>query len=97
MLDGPFKAAMGITAYVLIVFVKGARAEPNDAAPTMRVSGGIDQIAAQPRSRDSVRSSSVPASRLQPTTSATRIAASLRVSPMAHPLGVTQNSTKASP
>ena len=36
-------------------------------------------------------------SRLYPTTSVTRIAASLRVSPMAHPLSVTQNSTKASP
>ena len=36
---------------------------PEDAA-MMRCDGGIDQIAAQPRSRDGVRSSSVPASRL---------------------------------
>jgi hypothetical protein len=35
----------------------------NDA-PVMGVDGGTDQIATQPRSRDSVRSSSTPASRL---------------------------------
>ena len=35
-----------------------------DDAPVMRGDGGIDQIAAQPPSRDSVRSSSAPASRL---------------------------------
>ena len=35
-----------------------------DDAPVMRVDGGIDQIAPQPRSRDSVRSSSAPARRL---------------------------------
>jgi hypothetical protein len=58
---------------------------------------GINQIAAQPRNRDRVRSSSATASRLLPTTSAAKIAAILRVPPMAHPLGVTQSSTKASP
>jgi uncharacterized protein DUF5681 len=35
-----------------------------DDAPVMGVDGGIDQVGAQPRSRDSVRSPSVPASRL---------------------------------
>ena len=35
-----------------------------DNAAVMRVNRGIDQIARSPRSRDSVRSSSVPASRL---------------------------------
>ena len=44
-------------------------------APVMRGDGGIDQIAAQPP-----RSSSAPASRLYPATSATRIAAIFRVS-----------------
>jgi hypothetical protein len=33
-------------------------------APVMRVDVGIDQVAAQPSDRDSVRSSSAPASRL---------------------------------
>src|SRR5271165_1238865 len=37
----------------------------------------------RPRRRASVRSSSAPASRLYPTTSATRIAASFRLSPIA--------------
>ena len=35
-----------------------------DDAPVMRGDGGIDQVAPEPRSRDSVRSSSAPASRL---------------------------------
>ncbi len=35
-----------------------------DDAPVMRGDGGVDHIAAQPRSRDKVRSSSAPASRL---------------------------------
>src|SRR5277367_6619461 len=39
----------------------------------------------KPRSRDKVRSSSAPASRLYPTTSATRIAAIFRVSLMERP------------
>jgi hypothetical protein len=54
-----------------------------DHAPVMRGDGGIDQIAAdssRPRQRARVLSSSAPASRLYPTTPATKIAASLRVS-----------------
>ena len=63
-------------------------------APMVRVDGGIDEIAAKPRSRDSVRSSSAPASRLWPTTSATRIAAVAAGLAKVHPsaiVGVARN------
>ena len=43
---------------------KDAVAGALDDAPAMRGNGGIDQVAAQDPSRDSVRSSSAPASRL---------------------------------
>ena len=52
-----------------------------DDAAVMGGDRGVDQVAPRrPLSRASVRSSSAPASRLYPTTSATRIAASFRVS-----------------
>src|ERR1700739_84691 len=51
-------------------------------APVMHGNSRIDQIAPQRPDRASVRSSSEPASRLSPTTSAARIAASFRVSVM---------------
>ena len=53
----------------------------------MSGNGRIDEVAAQTPRRASVRSSSAPANRLYPTTSATRIATSLRVSLIAPLLG----------
>ena len=35
MLDGPSKAAMGITAYVLIVFAKACESMPRGCAVTL--------------------------------------------------------------
>ena len=50
-----------------------------DDAAVMSGDGGLDEIAPQRAQARSVRLSSMPASRLNPTTSWTRIAASLRV------------------
>jgi hypothetical protein len=65
-----------------------------DDAAVMRSGAGIDEIATEaPQARQGAivrRGEST-----VPDNVGTRIAASLRVSPVAHPLGVTQNSTKA--
>ena len=58
-----------------------------DDVPVMHCDGRVDQVAAKVRRRARIRSSSAPASRVYPTTSATRIAASFRVSPIWRPLG----------
>jgi hypothetical protein len=51
-----------------------------DDAAVVCGDGGIDQVPRRPRRHTSVRSSSAPARRVYPTTSATRIVTSLRVS-----------------
>jgi hypothetical protein len=74
-------------------FDEAAVAGALDVAAMMRAIAGSIKSLRRPRSRDSVRSSS--ANRLEPTTSATRIAASFRVSLMERPFAATEISTKA--
>jgi hypothetical protein len=78
--------------------LRNSMIEPSPVRLTMRpwwsaMVGSMRSLRSALR-RARVLSSSAPASRLYPTTSATRIAASFRVSLIAHPPGVMRHSTK---
>ena len=106
-LDAPFGRQPGIALDHAVLHLDGAADGVDDAtkldeaaiacalhdAPVMHGDRRVDQSLRSARSRASVRSSSAPASRLYPTTSAASIAASFRVSATT-PLRQSQISTE---